>query len=548
MFSLHDILGSKPDHPMFDLKEAKRLLAELPYNDPLKALDGVTIWLTSVKDATGFRPELHANVIMLLDDTGQPFCARLLKKYLAAPHLQDFQGMHLWRAIHDFMVALAEAYTVCAQEYQHAEKHPPHYREQMPLICVRSLRAVAEQIKLSLMRYLDVEPAIWQQMYQLYDFAKANHLANVAVIANAVEGILVTPQKELLRALVLHISSPATLAPDHIEAVHHIAIHLVNLFEFKETWEPDCTYFVDLALPEAPRPVYEELQSTPTMRFFGAVKALPEIQDIIQQHEQIPPGQDHHVISEFTPEGKLTVLKHLRTYWKRTRPQRHHERMDIMTAIDIVHGFNAIGQVVTRIDLGKLLNLSEEDAAMLQQRTEASLDPDSVARIRETWDVMNVSNAGLGGVLPKSAEWVKIGDLCGIKANGRDTWWVGTIRRLKADAHGHIHFGMEILARKPLSVWLRTLGTDQGKRVELMPNWESSSGSFTYDYLPALLLPDAQNAYLDATLLLESGKFVMSRIHEVMVGEQSRTIKLTALLAEGDDYEQAALEWIDPVH
>lgn len=548
MFSLHDILGSKPDHPMFDVKEVRKLLADLPHNAPLKALDEITAWLSSIKDATGFRPEAHADVIMLLDETGQPFCTRLLNQYLAAPHLQDFQGIHLWQGMHDFMVALTEAYAVCAQEFQQPEKHPPHYQEQMPLICVRLLRAVAEQMKLALMRYMEVDPAIWQQMYQHYSFAQACRLANITVVAYPAEGIAISPQKELLRALVLYVSSPGTLAPDHIAAAHHIAIRLVNLFEFHEIWSTDCAYFIDLAQPEAPRQVQEGLQPTPTMRFFGTIKALPKVEDIIHQHEQKITGQEQHFSGEFTPDGKLTVLKHLRTYWGNIHPHRHHGHKDIMTTIDVVHGFMAIGQRATRIDLKKLLNLSEEDAAMLQQRTEINLDQDDVTYPMETWEVLNVSSNGLGGILNKSVAWVKIGDLCGIKAKGSDEWWVGTIRRLKTDAHGQVHFGIEILTKKPLSVWLRSLGTGKGKQVELVSNWESSSGSFAYDYLPALLLPDSKNSYLNATLLLESGKFVMNQIHEVMVGEQSRTIKLTALLAEGDDYEQASLEWIDPVH
>ncbi|GAB1233475.1 hypothetical protein [Ferrigenium sp. UT5] len=34
--------------------------------------------------------------------------------------------------------------------------------------------------------------------------------------------------------------------------------------------------------------------------------------------------------------------------------------------------------------------------------------------------------------------------------------------------------------------------------------------------------------------------------HEMMMGEKSRHLKLTALLAEGEDFEQAAFEWLNP--
>lgn len=93
MFKIFD---GKPDHPMFDAKEARMLLAELPKSDPLRELEEITSWLDSVKDAPGFRPEVRAEIIMLLDEAGQPLYAELLHLYLGAPHLQDFKGKHLW--------------------------------------------------------------------------------------------------------------------------------------------------------------------------------------------------------------------------------------------------------------------------------------------------------------------------------------------------------------------------------------------------------------------------------------------------------------------
>jgi hypothetical protein len=230
MPSWFKILNDKPDHPMYDVAEAKKLLADLPKNDPLKALDEITSWLTSVKDTPGFRPERRTGIIMLLDETGQPFHAELLRQYLAAPHLQDFQGMRLWQGAHGFMRALAEAYAVCVHEYQQAEKKPLAIKGQMPVICVRLLRAVAEQMKLELMRYLEVEQTVWDQLYMHYNFAEANQFADVMVHAYPSHVIHTNPQRELLRAVILYVSSPGTLAPDQIEVSYRISARLASLF------------------------------------------------------------------------------------------------------------------------------------------------------------------------------------------------------------------------------------------------------------------------------------------------------------------------------
>ena len=152
-----------------------------------------------------------------------------------------------------------------------------------------------------------------------------------------------------------------------------------------------------------------------------------------------------------------------------------------------------------------------------------------------------MSATGFGAILTGSqGGWVKIGDLCALKPQNGQQWWVGMVRRLHTDAEGKVRVGIELLAKRPASVWLRVLG----KGAERVSNWESSSGSFGYDYLPVILLPDEQNAYLHATMLMESGRFVVDTIYQMMMGEKSRDIKLTRLLAEGEDYEQVAFEWL----
>ena len=147
MFSLHNIFDGKPDHPMYDVQEARKLLADLSKNDAFKALDEVTSWLTSVKDTTGFRPEVRAEIVMLLDETGQPLHADLLGQYLDAPHLQDFQGLRQWQGMLGFMQTLVEAYAVCISEYQQAGKKPLGLEKNIPIIWLNCL--ALEIIKLA---------------------------------------------------------------------------------------------------------------------------------------------------------------------------------------------------------------------------------------------------------------------------------------------------------------------------------------------------------------------------------------------------------------
>ena len=545
MFSLHNMFEGKPDHPMFDAKEAKKLLASLP-KDAFQALDEITAWLVSVKDTADFRPEVRVEIVMLLDETGRPLHTNLLRQYLGVPHLQDFQGLHQWQGIHDFAKALAEAYAVCISGYQQAEKKSFDFKENLPVICVRLLRAIAERMKLEMMRYVEIEPSVWNQLYNCYSFAEASQIAENMVYAYPGQTIHTSPQRELMRALMLYVSSPGTLAPDQIEVSYRIAGRLVSTFDFKTAPDTDCPHFIDLSKPDAPGNVDEKLHVMPTMRFFGAVRAIPKIEGIIEQNERNLIQQEQRFGNEFTPAGKLTVLKHLQTYWGKDQPHRHQERRGISAAIEVVHSFRTIGQLVTCIDIDRIPNLSERDAATLKEQTAINLSAvEDNTYTTETWAVLDVSVNGIGGTIPKTAgAWVKIGALCGIKSQNSRLWWVGMIRRLQTDPKGTVHVGIEILAKKPLSVWLRALG----RGTEKVSNWESSSGSFEYDYLPVILLPDAFNSYVKATMLMESGSYAPDNIFEMMMGEKSRDIKLTGLLAEGEDYEQVSFEWLNPAH
>jgi hypothetical protein len=451
--------------------------------------------------------------------------------------------MRLWQGCHSYMKMLADTYAVCLAEYQQTEKRTAEIGEQIPVISVRLIRAIAERMKLVSMRYIEVEQEIWEGLYRQYLFAKTNHFADAMVYAYAGHSVHTSPQREFLRALALYVSSPGSLAPNEIELVSRISSRLTSLFVIKETTDEDCPYCVDLAKPVAPVPANKMLESAaPTIRYFGISKAVPKLEGIIQQNERGVVEQESRLGNQFTPDGKLTVLKHLRLYWGKELPHRNTDRKGISATIKVAHGFKTISNLVTQFDLSKIADLSEEDSAKLKERASGlRLAVHDTENTIEDWATQDISVFGMGCILPKSAgQWVKVGALCAISDQNAKQWWVGMVRRVRADKLGKVHVGIFILTKKPLAVWVRILG----KGAERVSDWQSSSGSFSYDFLPVILLPDAQNSYTNATMLMESMKFVPDSLYEAMTGEKSHNLKLTKLLAEGDDYEHVSFQWI----
>ena len=145
--------GSKPDHPLADPKEAKRLLEALPANDPVKALDELMHWMESVAAVEGFRPEARIQLLIMLDDAAQPRVRKLAKDYSAAARPSRFQENRLWTALHGYCKQAGYAYARSVDQFVQGHKGADSARGLLPLLLARTLRSFAQQIKWMHMRY-----------------------------------------------------------------------------------------------------------------------------------------------------------------------------------------------------------------------------------------------------------------------------------------------------------------------------------------------------------------------------------------------------------
>jgi len=96
-------------------------------------------------------------------------------------------------------------------------------------------------------------------------------------------------------------------------------------------------------------------------------------------------------------------------------------------------------------------------------------------------------------------------------------------------------------ASKPTSA--ATFREASGSEGQEASNWETSTGSFSYRYMRAMLLPDALKWHDHPVLLMAREELGMGELCEVMVGEHSRTIELVELIEEGGDYLRVGFRW-----
>lgn len=217
--------GGRPDHPMADLKEARKILDEVPANDPHKALEELGNWLDTVSVTEGFKPDLRAQLLFLIDESAQAPVRKLVRDYISTARLSRFQEGRLWGAIHGYWRQSALAFTVCVDAYGSGAKGTEGYKASIALLTVRALRALGQQMRWQYMRYGPFEESLWGAVAKVYALAENRKYArNKVACYSAIPGET-SPEQEFLRAVMLASSSPDSLLPVEIELAERLIAH-----------------------------------------------------------------------------------------------------------------------------------------------------------------------------------------------------------------------------------------------------------------------------------------------------------------------------------
>ena len=540
---MFDWLEKKPDHPMHSPEEAARLLGDLSKSEPAKALAELTEYLMSVARTPGFRVDARAAVLKFLDETAQPFEAKMFAKFLADSHLREGHGKVHWQAVHEFWSQLADAYRLCRAEFPAGAKGAAEAKEHLPQLVAREIRAHAQCVKLLLMRYQPLPETVWPALYQAYSFAESGGFGSGSLLAYPAEKAQTSVRAEFVKALMLDMAYTDNMSPEQIELAYRTASRFASSFAFTSQPAEHSTFAVDLSKPAPPRPLSLHDTAGVTIRYFGAGLALPKLQEMLAQNESGLLSQEQRLGAEFSAGQKITVLKHLILYWGANPPHRLRTRAKISGALSIVHGYHTVCRHIVSVEFSSMGEITEGMDVKMKAKAGIGLVSEKADEPPEAWMQLDASDAGVGAMVPpKVGKWVAVGSLCAVKTAGGTAWWAGVVRRLQSDAQNRIIAGIELLAKKPIAVWLRVLGS----RDTLASNWETTSGSFAYDYVHAVMLSDHAKAENRPVLLLEKNLFVPDQIYEMMVGDKSRHVVLKQFLEQGEDYDLGSFDFYQP--
>jgi len=481
--------GGKPDHPMADAKEMRRLLDELPENDALKALEELAHWHESAGVAEGFRPEARIQLLFSIDDAAQARLRRLGAEYLAA-RPSRYQENRIWTHAYEYYRQCGHAYGLSVDAVVQGAKGTDAAQPLLPALAVRAMRAVAQQVKWLHLRYGPVHAELWRLLNGLYSFAESRDLLDTIVAAAG--GGETTPRREYLKAVLLDISSPDSLLPHEMEAAERLIAESAASFAMDRKGGPTLTHWIDLGEAMPPLRLAKLPQSAGGLRFFGAGGALGALQALIRRTEtsgQLPPA--FKGLAQFEQEAALELMQHLVLYWSPTPPERKHPRHNVKSRLSIVHGFDGVMGVLS-------------GAAPAPERQV------------ENWIVENVSAGGFGAVVAQSkGDWLKIGELLAMQPDGGNNWIVGMVRRVSKTSGQEARVGIETLSRAPHLTRFALRGAEQ----------------------PAILLPAPVSGTGEASIVLRAGAYVPGQNLESERAGRSFVYMPQTVAERGDDYD-----------
>jgi hypothetical protein len=463
--------GGKPDHPMTDAKDARRILEELPAQDAVKALEELAHWHESLSLAEGFRPEQRIELVLLVDDAGQPRARKLTRDYLSQALGSRFHENRLWTALHEYWrqaaLALARGVDLFVQGAKGAESARPA----LPLLLARALRAAAQQIKWMHVRYGPYDYAVWGVLNRVYAYAESRGLAQSTVTLYPGLPAQTTPWLEFVRAAMFSASAPEGLLPVEIDLAERIVGELAGRFAMAEAPAAGLPYWTDLAKAMAPQRAMHAPPPGPGLRCMGAGGALAEVKQLaerIRATDAVPAGLN--LVPGDSAEEVLEVLEHLALYWAPQAPERKHQRHRVSSRLTVANGLRGV------IDI--LSNTSASSA--------------------ESWVIENVSAGGFGAmVLQVKGDWLRVGALVAIQPEGGNNWVVGMVRRVSRTSGQQARVGIQTLSRAPAVSQFAVSGTrNLAEQGVLLRGNDPGSGDVQIALRPGVFAP-GQN--LEAT-------------------------------------------------
>ena len=434
------LFSPRSTHPLAESREAKRVLGELPAQDPAAAIDAASAWLESLPITGDISPERRLELTLQIDETLLPQTRRLCRDYLTARRVIRAQEYRQWQQSRRYWGELAVAYEDVMARFLEGEKGSEAIKPHLPLVCARLLHAYGGRMKWDHFRYGPVDAAVWAASGAAY-LAAQQRSVQVKPVRLYGSGSETTVEAEFLRLLIMDSSSMDKLLPVEIELAERIISHLLPLFTLTDQVRPENVYWVDLQKAIRPTRLARLPEITRSLRFFStqsALVALAELRHRIEHSGDLP--ADVNFGGQYSVQAVLPVIAHLAACWAPRPLMREQVRRAVKSRMTVINGLPAIHR--------RLSGQASGDGSH-----------------GEAWVVEDVSQSGIGARLPLvGQDWLRVGCLIGMQPEGGSNWLIGIVRRFARETEAQGTVGIQTLSKLPVAY----IGDCGGLRTEVV--------------------------------------------------------------------------------
>lgn len=502
---LSGIFGSKSDHPMADIKSARALLEDLPTNDACQSLMELTELVALLMEHADFKPDHQFAVLSLFDKTAHSYERKLVREYFTPLELSKFQENRLWSALDDWSRQLAAAYFKLFTDFCNAKKGSSVFREQVPLLVARAVRAMKSQVKFVSAHYGEIDKTSWTNLLQLYKHAEQLQYLDTPVSLYPGAAGNTTVKHEVGHLLVWYDSGLSALSPLLMHVTERLVAQYRSTINIRPQLAQHSRISFDLNRPGEPTRINLDDTTHPYLRFIDMPTMQPRLEDLMKVLKKNIVPDDLNLGGSYSAEVVGEAVQYLMNYLA-VHPVRRSVRRAASVNLSVVNGF-----------------------AKVVERTGAWLGFDEIPLV--PWVTEEISIGGFSTTLPvKGSEGIGIGSLLGIQPEGVPHWGAAVVRRLVRKNENQINVGAEILDNRVAGVIL---------------NYNSVAGEAIDNGQPALWLYSKQNESSgEAQLLMKADTFSPSRSLKVMLNGKEYLLIPIGLRERGLDYDLAKFRFV----
>lgn len=401
------------------LRDVGVLPIVLPQHDAMRAVEEAAFWLQAYRQGGPEDVRRVYEVVEGVDAMVQPFRLRLMRDYLAeGGRMQTYRQRRMWHAAVSYASELGLAYTYCLKPVG----TPTATKELVASIAARAVRAIALELRWTLLAYSAPDPTLWGRLGCLYRDCERSGVATLRFKVYPAASTLSTVRREYLRALILAVSGMNNLLPAAQAAAERIIAALAELFILRQSPAPGCHFVVDIDQGTAPQRGYAVQRVRDSHRYFGPGDAGQVLAAYARQGRekgQLP--SELGLPADSDVETGVAVLEHLSRYWGIRPPERSEARTRVLATMHAAAGV---------------------DAAFL------ALTGERPEETTESWIVADESRHGVGAVVRMhDDDALFIGQLVALHPERAGPWAVGAIRRLDAKDALYRSVGVHLFGR-----------------------------------------------------------------------------------------------------